>query len=140
MLTQGRYRHVALAGALPGAALPDVDGNRHARLTAGARQVAVAGAGRCRHRDARAEQQTLLFLNRRGYAPLTLCRRCGHRSSARSARRGWSSTASAAACTATIAAVRADPGEVPELRGRNSLVACGPGVERIAEEVAELLS
>ncbi|WP_292587285.1 hypothetical protein, partial [Mesorhizobium sp.] len=25
------------------------------------------------------KEQSLLFLNRRGYAPLTLCRVCGHR-------------------------------------------------------------
>ncbi len=84
-------------------------------------------------------EQSLLFLNRRGYAPLTLCRECGHRFQCPN-------------CTAWMVEHRLTrrlachhcghvtpvPGHCPECRAEDSLVACGPGVERIADEVAAL--
>jgi len=83
--------------------------------------------------------QVLLFLNRRGYAPLTLCRSCGHRYECPN-------------CTASLVEhryrralvchhcghVERRPDSCIECGSINSLVSCGPGVERIAEEVAEL--
>ena len=85
-------------------------------------------------------EQVLLFLNRRGYAPLTLCRRCGFRLQCGN-------------CTAWLVEHRFRhqlqchhcgqasrmPTVCPECEAEDSLVACGPGVERIAEEVAALL-
>jgi len=85
-----------------------------------------------------ANQQALLFLNRRGFAPLTLCRTCGHRMECPK-------------CTSWLVEHRRTnhlqchhcgfsmkiPVECPECRDKDSLVACGPGVERIAEEVKE---
>lgn len=84
-------------------------------------------------------EQALLFLNRRGYAPLTLCRHCGHRFQCPN-------------CTAWMVEHRlirrlachhcghsvATPEACPECEETDSLVACGPGVERIADEVAAL--
>ena len=89
-------------------------------------------------RTLEAREQVLLFLNRRGYAPLTLCRNCGHRFRCRD-------------CSAWLVEHRfrgrlvchhcgyeeARPAACPECGAEDSLVACGPGVERIAEEVAE---
>src|SRR3954451_2819845 len=86
-----------------------------------------------------ADEQALLFLNRRGYAPLTLCRHCGHRFQCPN-------------CTAWMVEhrlvrrlachhcghVMPPPKACPECGEEDSLVACGPGVERIADEVAEL--
>ncbi|WP_174279577.1 replication restart helicase PriA, partial [Sphingomonas bacterium] len=86
-----------------------------------------------------AREQVLLFLNRRGYAPLTLCRACGHRFQCPN-------------CTAWMVEHRLTrrlachhcghaeprPNACPECRAEDSLVACGPGVERIADEVAAL--
>ncbi len=83
-------------------------------------------------------QQTLLFLNRRGYAPLTLCRACGHR-------------IECPQCTAWLVEHRFRnrlnchhcgfsmplPSKCPKCGEADSIVACGPGVERIAEEVTE---
>jgi primosomal protein N' (replication factor Y) len=83
-------------------------------------------------------QQALLYLNRRGYAPLTLCRSCGHRFDCPQ-------------CTAWLVEHRYRkrlnchhcgfslplPETCPKCGDADSLVACGPGVERIAEEVAE---
>jgi len=84
-------------------------------------------------------EQSLLFLNRRGYAPLTLCRTCGHRFQCPN-------------CTAWMVEHRLTrrlachhcghaepvPRACPECSSEDSLVACGPGVERIADEVAAL--
>lgn len=84
-------------------------------------------------------EQSLLFLNRRGYAPLTLCRTCGHRFQCPQ-------------CTAWMVEHRQigrlqchhcghimpPPRACPECADEDSLVACGPGVERIADEVAAL--
>ncbi|MCM8729627.1 primosomal protein N' [Hephaestia sp. GCM10023244] len=85
------------------------------------------------------QEQVLLFLNRRGYAPLTLCRTCGHRFQCPN-------------CTAWMVEhrlihrlachhcghVEPVPRACPECSNEDSLVACGPGVERIADEVAAL--
>src|SRR5580693_7437902 len=84
-----------------------------------------------------AGEQALLFLNRRGYAPLTLCRACGHRFQCPS-------------CTAWLVEHRftgrllchhcghaeAVPACCPECLAAGTLVPCGPGVERLSEEVA----
>lgn len=84
-----------------------------------------------------ARQQTLLFLNRRGYAPLILCRTCGHRLGCPN-------------CTAWLVEHRFRgrlichhcgyslplPEVCPECGDEHSLASCGPGVERILEEVA----
>jgi primosomal protein N' (replication factor Y) len=84
-------------------------------------------------------EQAMLFLNRRGYAPLTLCRACGHRMQCPN-------------CTAWLVEHRAQrrllchhcghtaptPPACPECGAEHSLVPIGPGVERIQEEVAEL--
>ncbi|WP_298669446.1 primosomal protein N' [uncultured Sphingomonas sp.] len=84
-------------------------------------------------------EQSLLFLNRRGYAPLTLCRTCGHRFQCPN-------------CTAWMVEHRLTrrlachhcghiepvPRVCPECKEEDTLVACGPGVERIADEVGAL--
>jgi primosomal protein N' (replication factor Y) len=83
-------------------------------------------------------EQALLFLNRRGYAPLTLCRACGHRFQCPS-------------CTAWLVEHRFTgrlqchhcgysttlPPFCPECLATGTLVPCGPGVERLNEEVTE---
>jgi primosomal protein N' (replication factor Y) len=87
-----------------------------------------------------AGEQALLFLNRRGFAPLTLCRACGHRLRCPN-------------CSAWLVSHRlrhrllchhcgygrAEPEHCPSCGTVDSLVACGPGVERLAEEMRALL-
>ena len=82
-------------------------------------------------------EQSMLFLNRRGYAPLTLCRVCGHRMQCPN-------------CTAWLVEHRQRgllqchhcghaepiPPACPACGAEHSLVPVGPGVERITEEVA----
>ncbi len=86
-----------------------------------------------------AGEQVMLFLNRRGYAPLTLCRVCGHR-------------LHCPRCTAWLVEHRRAgrlqchhcgyqarlPETCPSCDKSDSFHACGPGVERLAEEASEL--
>ena len=81
-------------------------------------------------------EQALLFLNRRGYAPLTLCRACGHRYECPSCA-AWmvehrlSGRLQCHHCGYTIRR----PTVCAACGSEDSLVASGPGVERLAEEV-----
>jgi primosomal protein N' (replication factor Y) len=84
-------------------------------------------------------EQALLFLNRRGYAPLTLCRACGYRLQCPN-------------CDAWLVDHRfrrrlvchhcgysmPPPAECPKCHATESFAAVGPGVERLEEEVAGL--
>jgi primosomal protein N' (replication factor Y) len=82
-------------------------------------------------------EQALLFLNRRGYAPVTLCRKCGFKfecpnCSAWLVEHRFRRRLECHHC-GTFTPV---PDKCPHCEAENSLVPCGPGVERIAEEVA----
>jgi primosomal protein N' (replication factor Y) len=86
-----------------------------------------------------AGEQSLLFLNRRGYAPLTLCRHCGYRfqcpnCTAWMVEHRFTRRLACHHCGHVMPA----PNACPECKEEDSLVACGPGVERIADEVAAL--
>lgn len=86
-----------------------------------------------------AGEQTMLFLNRRGYAPLTLCRTCGHRiecpqCSAWLVEHRFRRELACHHCGYSAPVPKA----CPSCGAEDSLIACGPGVERIAEEVAEI--
>ena len=83
--------------------------------------------------------QALLFLNRRGYAPLTLCRTCGHRfecprCSAWLIEHKKTSKLHCHHCGYDCKI----PPQCPKCGDKDSLTACGPGVERVLEEVREL--
>jgi primosomal protein N' (replication factor Y) len=86
-----------------------------------------------------AGEQTLLFLNRRGYAPLTLCRACGHglecpQCSAWLVEHRFRRTLICHHCGYTE-----PPAHTCKYCGAaDQFVACGPGVERLAEEALEL--
>jgi primosomal protein N' (replication factor Y) (superfamily II helicase) len=84
-------------------------------------------------------EQALLFLNRRGYAPLTLCRTCGHRFQCPNCS-AWlveHRHRRALACH-HCGHIERRPDLCPQCETPDSLTACGPGVERLAEEAAEL--
>ncbi|MBO6559893.1 MAG: primosomal protein N' [Nisaea sp.] len=136
---QGRYVHLRLTARHGAATLPSVelvDLRRHqpergrwlSRPLVDAMKAALE-----------AGEQSLVFLNRRGYAPLTLCRACGHRLECPS-------------CSAWLVEHRLLgrlqchhcgysarlPKACPSCAAEDSFVASGPGVERMAEEVAAL--
>ena len=79
MVEIGRYREVTLPQRFAGASLPDM---RAIDLTQDppprGRWLAPSLVAELEANLER-EEQSLLFLNRRGFAPLTLCRHCGHR-------------------------------------------------------------
>lgn len=84
-------------------------------------------------------EQALLFLNRRGYAPLTLCRACGHRFGCPT-------------CSAWLVDHRfrrelqchhcgyhePEPAVCPSCGAAEKIVGVGPGVERVSEEAGAL--
>ena len=137
---QGRYRTLELPSRFGGAALPQmsaIDMRRHPPdrgrwmspiLHEAVRQTLAQG------------DQALLFLNRRGYAPLTLCRTCGERIGCpqcstwlvehRLTGRLQCHQCGFSQPLATVC---------PSCQSQDSFAACGPGVERLAEEVAQTL-
>jgi primosomal protein N' (replication factor Y) len=132
----GRYRRIVLSDRYAAAKLPDIQAIdlKHDQPERGRflSPPLVAAIG-----EVLAEkQQALLFLNRRGYAPLTLCRACGHRFQCPN-------------CSTWLVDHRfrgqlvchhcghteKEPQSCPQCGTADSLVAIGPGVERLAEEV-----
>ncbi|TAJ32304.1 MAG: primosomal protein N' [Reyranella sp.] len=86
-----------------------------------------------------AGEQTLLFLNRRGYAPITLCRACGKglecpQCSAWLVEHRFRRTLICHHCGYTEPPAR----DCRHCGAVDQFVACGPGVERLAEEALEL--
>jgi primosomal protein N' (replication factor Y) (superfamily II helicase) len=84
-------------------------------------------------------EQSLLFLNRRGFAPLTLCRTCGHRFQCPNCT-SWMvehRLVRRLACH-HCGQVMPPPDQCPVCHDTDTLVACGPGVERISDEVNRL--
>ena len=84
-------------------------------------------------------EQALLFMNRRGYAPLTLCRSCGHRYACPDCD-SWlveHRFKRALACH-QCGHERPLPAQCDACGETDHLAACGPGVERITEEIAGL--
>ena len=87
-----------------------------------------------------AGEQALLFLNRRGFAPLTLCRACGHRLRCPNCS-SWLVThrLRRRLLCHHCGYNRAELDHCPDCGTVAALVACGPGVERLAEEARALL-
>ena len=84
-------------------------------------------------------EQTLLFLNRRGYAPVVLCRACGHRLTAPDTD-SWlveHRYTGRLVCHLTGFSMPR-PKLCPACGAEDSLVSVGPGVERVEEEVRQL--
>ncbi len=131
----GRYAHLKLPerhgkATLPTASLVDL---KREEMTSGDFLSPTLTQAM---RDVLAQnEQVMLFLNRRGFAPLTLCKACGHKVTCRS-------------CSAWMVEHRYRkklvchhcgnernvPLECPECKAAKSFIACGPGVERVAEE------
>ncbi len=86
-----------------------------------------------------AGEQTLLFLNRRGYAPVTICRACGHQlgcsaCDARMVEHRFLKRLMCHQCGETVPM----PAACPACGAEERLAPVGPGVERLAEEAAKV--
>jgi primosomal protein N' (replication factor Y) len=84
-----------------------------------------------------AGEQAMLFLNRRGYAPLTLCEACGHKftcphCSAWLVEHKYKNRLACHQCGFALPM----PTDCPQCHEKGTLIPCGPGVERVAEEFA----
>jgi primosomal protein N' (replication factor Y) (superfamily II helicase) len=139
MVSIGRYRGLAIPSRFGIAKLPDI---KAIDLTKDEPDrgtwIAPSLIKAIEIRIERGEQ-SLLFLNRRGYAPLTLCRTCGHRFQCPNCT-SWMvehRLVRRLACH-HCGFVMPPPDECPECSAQDSLVACGPGVERISDEVKAL--
>ncbi len=135
----GRYQHIQLKERFSGRSLPRIEaidlkafppekGHWLSPVLIKAIQEKLA-----------LNEQSLLFLNRRGYAPLTLCRACGLRfdcpqCSAWLVDHRFRNRLQCHHCGFSTPL----PKTCPKCKTENSLVPCGPGVERVAEDVQEL--
>lgn len=140
MAESGRYERVILPSRFGGATMPDIQ-VVDLRIDQPERGhwIAPPLVKALKDRLEKGEQ-SLLFLNRRGYAPLTLCRTCGYRfqcpnCSAWLVEHRLSRRLACHHCGHEVPT----PDACPECHEPDCLVACGPGVERIADEVAAIL-
>jgi primosomal protein N' (replication factor Y) len=135
--SSGRFKWLKLARRHGAAVMPEIRliDLRHTRVEPGTwlsqplrEALAVTLAS---------DEQALLFLNRRGYAPMTLCEACGYKMTC-------------GQCSAWLVEHRYHrklvchhcgyqapvPQSCPQCQTSASFIACGPGVERVAEEFA----
>ena len=137
---QGRYSRVRLASRPGVARLPQVElidmrhdgpepGQWLSPLLISAMKDTLA-----------ANEQVLLYLNRRGYAPLVLCKACGHKMQSPDTQ-NWlveHRYSGRLVCHLTGFSMP-KPSACPQCQTPNSLIGVGPGVERVAEEVRRFL-
>ncbi|MCO5070304.1 MAG: primosomal protein N' [Rhizobiaceae bacterium] len=135
-VAQGRYERVHLPSRFAEAAMPEIRAIDMRRAPPARGSFLSPPLISAVQETLEKGEQSLLFLNRRGYAPLTLCRVCGHRFQCPD-------------CSSWLVEHRfrgqlvchhcghheKRPEACPECGTFDHLVACGPGVERIAEEV-----
>ncbi|MDB6181225.1 primosomal protein N' [Paracoccus fistulariae] len=133
----GKYRRLDLRSRYGAAELPDMTAiDLRAEDLPSGRWISPTLASAVAARIARG-QQSLLFLNRRGFAPVTVCRACGeqiacHQCDARMVEHRFQNRLVCHQCGET----RPIPDACPSCQVEGKLAPIGPGVERIAEEVA----
>lgn len=137
-VARGRYAHLKLPARHGGARLPEIRIVDMRRQRLEPRRFLAPPLVAALGEALASGEQAMLFLNRRGYAPLTLCRNCGHRLQCPN-------------CTAWLVEHRfrgllrchycghaeSPPAFCVECGATGSFAACGPGIERIAEETVE---
>jgi len=133
---QKRYQHLVLKNRYGGANLPtievvDMRHFPHSWISPPLQEAITQGL--------QAKEQIMLFLNRRGYAPLTLCRGCGHRLICPTCT-SWlveHKRTERLQCHHCGYSIKLPP-TCPECNAQNSFIACGPGVERISEQMSQM--
>lgn len=134
----GKYARIDLQSRFGVAELPDMRAiDMRGEQLAPNQWISAPLAGAVRARLA-AGEQSLLFLNRRGYAPVTICRACGHQvgcdhCDARMVEHRFLKRLVCHQCGAT----KPVPEVCPSCQVAGKMHPVGPGVERLAEEVTE---
>jgi primosomal protein N' (replication factor Y) len=137
---QGKYGHVILRQRFGKAVMPKIECVDLRKHKLPSQQFISPPLFEALQKTIADGQQAMLFLNRRGYAPLTLCRACGHR-------------LNCPHCTSWMTAHKKSgqlhchhcdytmrlPDKCPSCSAEDRFAACGPGVERVAEEIAARL-
>lgn len=133
---QGKYTRLDLGARYGAAELPEMRAiDMRAERLAADRWISEPLAKAVTARVA-AGEQALLFLNRRGFAPVTICRACGHQvgcdhCDARMVEHRFLKRLVCHQCGAT----KPVPTACPECKVEGRMAPVGPGVERLAEEV-----
>jgi primosomal protein N' (replication factor Y) len=132
-LQQHRYDVVRLPSRFGGAQLPQlttVDMRTHGRrghwLSAPLQKAITETLGH--------KQQVLLYLNRRGYAPITVCSGCGYRVECPQCAVGMVDHSRYLLCH-HCGKRQQKQKTCPECGEEEGLIPCGPGVERLSDEV-----
>ena len=136
---QGRYRHVLLPERHGGAQLPEVAAIDMRTQDMPSNRWVSPDLQQALQETLDKGEQSLLFLNRRGYAPAAICRSCGHRlqrenCSAPLVVHRYGNRLQCHHCDYSIPM----PTVCPHCDAEGNIVVCGPGVERLAEEVLAL--
>ena len=132
----GKYLRLNLGARYGAAEMPEMRAiDMRAETLSNDRFISPSLAAAVTARVAKGEQ-SLLFLNRRGYAPITLCRACGHQvgcddCDARMVEHRFLKRLVCHQCGAT----KPVPTTCPACKVEGKMAAVGPGVERLAEEV-----
>jgi primosomal protein N' (replication factor Y) len=135
----GKYDLVELPERHGGATLPEIQAVDMRRETLPRGRWISPRLEEALRATAEAGEQSLLFLNRRGYAPAAICRACGNRVLREN-------------CSAPLVVHRFGdrlqchhcdfsmpmPRQCPSCGAEDTIIAYGPGVERLAEEVSAL--
>lgn len=131
-----KYHHIHLPERFGIAVLPEIEVVDMRREKISAAEFISVSLKNSIEKNLEKAEQTLIYLNRRGYAPLTLCRKCGHRFQCPSCSAWLVTHLNKPKLQCHHCGYSAHvPKECPSCKAENSLVACGPGVERIEEEV-----
>ncbi len=135
----GKYTRIDLTSRVGAAEMPQMRAiDMRAEDLPGNRWVSPTLQAAITDRIARGEQ-ALLFINRRGYAPVTICRACGHQigcdhCDARMVEHRFQKRLVCHQCGET----KPIPTTCPSCEAEDRLAPVGPGVERLAEEVQAL--
>lgn len=137
--SQGRYRHLTLPARFGVAVMPDVQLIDLRRDRPPSQRYLSPPLEAAIEETLARREQSLLFLNRRGYAPLNICQECGHRIECPNCSSWLVEHRFRAKLTCHHCGYeRARPRTCPQCSSVNSIASSGPGVERIAEEVTHL--
>ncbi|WP_073035354.1 primosomal protein N' [Roseovarius pacificus] len=135
----GKYKRLDLTARFGAAVMPDMRAiDMRAETLPASRWISPSLQSAVNARIAKGEQ-ALLFINRRGYAPVTLCRACGHQigcdhCDARMVEHRFQKRLVCHQCGET----KPIPTVCPACQAEDRLAAVGPGVERLTEEAQAL--